>query len=60
VAQSNPTVFVVDDENVIASTLATILKQSGFEATAFTNPLEALDATRLKTPDLLISDVMMP
>lgn len=60
VAQSDPTVFVVDDENVIASTLAAILKQSGFEATAFSNPLEALDAARLKTPDLLISDVMMP
>lgn len=60
VTQSKPTVFVVDDEYVIASTLATILKQSGFEASSFADPLEALDAAKLNSPDLLISDVMMP
>ena len=60
VTQSKPIVFVVDDEYVIASTLATILKQSGFEATSFADPLEALDAAKLNSPDLLISDVMMP
>jgi CheY-like chemotaxis protein len=53
-------VFVVDDEHVIATTLATILKQSGFEATPFTNPLEALDSARSQAPNLLISDVVMP
>jgi CheY-like chemotaxis protein len=53
-------VFVVDDEQVIASTLAVILQQSGFVTTAFTNPLEALDSAQAKAPDLLISDVMMP
>jgi CheY-like chemotaxis protein len=53
-------IFVVDDENVIASTLATILQNSGFSATAFTNPLDALESARADAPDLLISDVMMP
>jgi CheY-like chemotaxis protein len=53
-------IFVVDDEHVIASTLATILQQSGFSATSFTNPLEALERARTDAPDLLISDVMMP
>lgn len=56
-----PRVFVVDDEDVIASTLAMILRtQGGFEARAFTMPLDALDAARLDAPDLLISDVVMP
>jgi len=53
-------IFVVDDEVVIATTLATILQRSGFDAVSFTEPLKALDAAREKAPDLLISDVMMP
>ena len=56
----HPRVFVVDDEHVIAFTLATILNQSGFRAIPFTNPLDALDAASLEGPNLLISDVMMP
>jgi CheY-like chemotaxis protein len=55
-----PRVFVVDDEQIIASTGATILCRKGFDATYFTEPLEALKAARLDAPDLLISDVMMP
>jgi DNA-binding NtrC family response regulator len=53
-------VFVVDDEQVIASSLAEILCQRGFDATPFTEPLEALRAARSQFPDLLISDVAMP
>ena len=53
-------VFVVDDELVIASTLAIILQTSGFRATSFIHPLEALEAARLTSPDLLITDVVMP
>jgi DNA-binding NtrC family response regulator len=53
-------IFVVDDEYVIATTLATILERSGFDAISFTDPLKALDAARLHAPDLLISDVVMP
>ncbi|RXH53938.1 response regulator [Granulicella sibirica] len=53
-------VFVVDDETVIATTLTAILKQTGFDAVGFTNPLKALAAADDKSPDLLISDVVMP
>jgi CheY-like chemotaxis protein len=53
-------IFVVDDEPVIASTLATILQMNGFSARFFTSPLEALIAAETKAPDLLISDVTMP
>jgi CheY-like chemotaxis protein len=32
----------------------------GYSARSFTSPLEALEAARIKSPDLLISDVGMP
>ena len=57
---TNRVVFVVDDEPVIAKTLAIILNQSGFNAHAFENPEEAIAASSDIAPDLLISDVMMP
>ena len=60
ITNSLPAVFVVDDEPVIASTLAAILKLNGYSAISFTSPLKALEAARSKAPDLLISDVMMP
>jgi DNA-binding NtrC family response regulator len=54
-------VFVVDDEDIIASSLAMILRfQGGFHATSFNDPLEALRAAKVEAPDLLISDVVMP
>jgi len=59
-SNSDPRIFVVDDEPVIASTLAAILQMHGFSAKFFTSPLEALAAARKKSPDLLISDVEMP
>jgi len=59
-AANGTRVFVVDDEQVIALTLTTILKQSGFDATAFNSPIEALEKAREESPDLVISDVVMP
>jgi len=53
-------IFVVDDELIIASTLATILRMNGYDALSFTHPHEALQAAREKAPELLISDVIMP
>ena len=53
-------VFVVDDEFIIASTLATILQRNGLDAVSFTDPLEALSAANVQAPDLLITDVVMP
>ena len=59
-SDQGPHVYVVDDEHVVASTLAAILQMHGFAAKFFTSPLEALTAVRSKAPDLLISDVEMP
>ena len=53
-------VFVVDDEWIIASTLAAILEQHGYEAVFFTQPLAALEAAHLRAPHLLITDIAMP
>jgi DNA-binding response OmpR family regulator len=52
--------MVVDDEFLIGMTLATILKRSGFVAESFTEPLVALKAAQRSSPDLLVSDVLMP
>jgi CheY-like chemotaxis protein len=54
------TIFVVDDESLIARTLATILFGFGFSTTAFTNPLNALLSVESECPDFLLSDVIMP
>ncbi len=53
-------IFVVDDEQIIATTLTLILQRSGYLAQAFFDPLQALAAARLEAPDLVISDVVMP
>jgi FixJ family two-component response regulator len=53
-------VYVVDDEKLIADTLATILNRADFIAIAFEDPCQALASARGAAPDFLISDVMMP
>jgi DNA-binding NtrC family response regulator len=54
------TVYVVDDEPLIAMTLAAILNASGFRATSFKNAEDAIKAAESECPSLLISDVVMP
>jgi CheY-like chemotaxis protein len=58
-AKTKPKVLVVDDERVIADTLAMILNQSGFEAKAVYSGEGALDMVPTFVPDMLISDVIM-
>jgi DNA-binding NtrC family response regulator len=58
--KNKPRIFVVDDEPAIASTLALVLNSSGFSATAFTDPLKALRSAENRSPDFLITDVIMP
>jgi DNA-binding NtrC family response regulator len=53
-------VFVVDDENIIASTLELILMSQGFDVRSFADPLAALNAAQSVSPDLLITDIAMP
>jgi DNA-binding NtrC family response regulator len=53
-------IFVVDDERCIADTLVTILRQSGYEASAFYNAQSALEGIESYCPELVITDVVMP
>ncbi len=57
---AKPKVLVVDDEHVIADTLAIILNQSGFDASAVYTGTGAVERAREEKPDLVISDVIMP
>lgn len=54
-----PKVLVVDDERVIADTLAMILNQSGFEARAVYSGEKAVEMASTFTPNMLITDVIM-
>jgi CheY-like chemotaxis protein len=56
---AKPKVLVVDDERVIADTLAMILNQSGFEASAVYSGEKALELAATMRPDMFISDVIM-
>jgi CheY-like chemotaxis protein len=58
--KSKPKVLVVDDERVIADTLAIILNQAGFDASAVYTGNGAVEQAREIRPDLIISDVIMP
>ena len=54
-----PKVLVVDDERVIADTLAMILNQSGFEAQPVYSGEKAVELAATFQPAMLISDVIM-
>jgi DNA-binding NtrC family response regulator len=53
-------VLVVDDEQIIADSLAMILSRSGYSARAAYDGTTALKIATVRKPSLVISDVMMP
>jgi CheY-like chemotaxis protein len=53
-------VIVIDDEQVIANTLAIILNNAGFEARAVFNGQQAVELLETFQPEMLIADVVMP
>lgn len=52
-------VLILDDEQVIANTLALILNRSGYEARAVYTGEAAVETARQISPDFLISDVIL-
>ena len=57
---TRPLVLVVDDERVIADTLALILGRSGYSTATAYNGSSALERAATIQPQLVISDVVMP
>ncbi len=55
-----PSVLVVDDESVIAETLAEILTRSGYSAKTAYDANAALEIALLSPPELLVTDVVLP
>ncbi|MGA8090103.1 MAG: response regulator [Terracidiphilus sp.] len=55
-----PVVLVVDDESVIADTLAEILTRSGYTGVAEYDGDSALETALMMPPEMLITDVVLP
>ncbi len=53
-------VLVVDDEELIAESVAEILRTEGFDAIAAFSGQEALELAKELCPDIVLSDVLMP
>jgi DNA-binding response OmpR family regulator len=53
-------VLVVDDDRLVADTLALIFEKNGFDAKAAYSADEALSSSREFVPNLLLCDVTMP
>jgi CheY-like chemotaxis protein len=53
-------VLIVDDDHLVADTLALIFGKSGFEVKAVYSADQALICSRIFAPDLLLCDITMP
>jgi two-component system sensor histidine kinase/response regulator len=56
----NHRILIVDDTPANIQTLATILKEKGYQISVATNGKQALEALARVQPDLILLDVMMP
>ena len=54
------TILVVDDEPLLADTLALIFQRAGYEAVAVYSCEAALPVIQARQPLLIVSDVVMP
>lgn len=54
------TVLVVEDEWAIADWLEVVLSERGYHVLAASNGRQALDILHHETPDLVLTDFMMP
>ncbi|WP_309570977.1 response regulator [Deinococcus sp.] len=55
-----PRILVVDDDAAILKLVSVILARAGHEVRTSSHPVEALDLLKVFTPDLVVSDVVMP
>jgi len=60
VEQTQTRVLVVDDDRAIRGFVAEVLEDEGYEVRTAGNGCEALEVSRIWTPDLIVLDLMMP
>jgi CheY-like chemotaxis protein len=60
VAQPAKPILVVDDDTTILRSVAELLELEGYAVETATNGAEALEATRLLQPGLVLLDMRMP
>lgn len=53
-------IFLVDDDELIVSTLSRALKNEGYEVYAETNTMDIIDKIKYRSPDLVMLDVNLP
>ena len=54
-------ILYVDDDKLLTSTFSTLMKVEGFKDVAiYNNPIEAIEYLKSNSPDLIISDFLMP
>jgi CheY-like chemotaxis protein len=53
-------ILIVDDEAPIVESLAEILESAGYQVTTATSGGEAINKAKQVTPEILLSDVLMP
>ncbi len=60
VAKARGRILVVDDDELITSMLARVLRKDSFEVREINDPAHGLDAAREFSPDIALLDVNMP
>lgn len=58
--KQKPHVLVVDDDEDVRQSLADALEEVGYSVKGARDGIEALEAIRIRRPDLVITDLMMP
>lgn len=53
-------ILLVDDDELVRRVLRTFLERGGHRVAEAGNGLEALDVFRAETPDLVLTDILMP
>lgn len=54
-------ILYVDDDKLLTSTFSTLMKVEGFKnVVTYNNPIDAIEYLKTETPDLIISDFLMP
>lgn len=58
--RSKHTVLVIEDDDIASEMMAKLLRKEGFSVDQARNGKEALEGLRLRVPELIILDLMMP